>query len=65
MALTKKRSKEQMAAKTAERELISMQRKVRELLTMTHPSKFADVPDGELYPFLCDFVASYKKTKEK
>jgi hypothetical protein len=65
MALTKKRSSEQMAAKAAERELISMQRKVREVLTAYKPDQAADVPESELYPLFCDFVASYKKKKEK
>lgn len=65
MALTKKRSSEQMAAKTAERELISMQRKVREVLTVYKPDHVADVPENELYPLFCDFVAFYKKSKQK
>ncbi len=65
-ALTKKRSSEQIAAKTAERELLSMQRKVREVLNIATPHQAAaDVEDNELYSLFCDFVVSYRKSKEK
>jgi len=54
-----------MAAKTAERELISMRQKVREVLNIAMPYQTGDAKDSDLYPLLCDFVVSYRKSKEK